>query len=61
MTKTDKRERRDLRRKLEKLARKHLSVGLRLHSTVAQEKSYARRIVDQLLAGKNPGLVETLP
>jgi hypothetical protein len=60
-TREAKRERRDLRRKLQKAARANLSLELRLHSTTAQEKAYAITIVNQLLAGKNPGLVEVLP
>lgn len=56
-----KRERRDLRKRLMAAARKHLSTGFKLTHSAAQEKAAARTITDQLLAGKNPGLVEMLP
>lgn len=58
MTNPCKHERRATRRTLQAaVLANHFSLALRLRSTPRQLRSYARKVTDQLLAGRNPATV----
>lgn len=61
MNKAEKKERRQLRQKLQAAAFNDIPIDVRLTSTIAQQRSIARSVADQILAGKNPGLAEPMP
>ena len=60
MTSEDKKERKVLRAMLMKRVERTLSVDLRLRCTPAQVKAHCRKLVDQILAGKNPYEVQRI-
>jgi hypothetical protein len=55
-----KKERLAARHTLQRAVRKHLSKTIKLVSTTKQLDAAARKIADQLFAGKNPALVMPL-
>jgi hypothetical protein len=61
LTKDEKKERRQLRRKLYTAVAANLPLATRLYSTNAQCRASVRTIADQIIAGKNPHEVQVLP
>lgn len=60
MTKEEKKERRALRLKLYAAVERNLPLRLKLCSTVRQIRAYSRAVADQILAGKNPHMVQVI-
>lgn len=61
MTKEEKKERRKVKHELQVVvSKKHYSTDYRLRTTPGQQRAGAKRVTDQLIAGKNPLMIQRM-